>query len=30
MAITDYFGRTGRVFKDKAEDIVNITKIKIS
>ena len=28
MAITDYFGRTGRVFKDKAEDIVNITKIK--
>ena len=26
MAITDYFGRTGRVFKDKAEDIVNITR----
>lgn len=28
MPITDYFGRTGKVFKDKAEDLVNTTKIK--
>lgn len=28
MPITDYFVKTGRVFKDKEEDIVNITKIK--